>query len=201
MISQMPNDISRDMLADEALIELVKKGDDKAFQQLMERYLKHIFNFVRQYIRASDDAEDVTQDTFFKTWKYIKRFKKGMKFKPWLFTIARNTALDHIKKKRAISFSDMNNSDDKSPLFEDTVADNEPLPPELFAQAELADEFKEVLSMLHPDHQAVLTMHYQQEMTFEEIAEIMDKPMNTVKSWHRRSLSKVKEKLMHRKPL
>jgi len=189
------------MLPDEELVEHIKKGDDKAFQQLMERYLKHIFNFIRQYVRTEEDSEDVTQDTFFKTWKYMRRFKQGMKFKPWLFTIARNTALDHIKKKKAVTFSDMNNNDDESPQFEDTVADIEPLPSELFAQVELADEMKDVLSVLHPDHQAVLTMHYQQEMTFEEIAEIMDKPMNTVKSWHRRSLSKVKDKLMHRKPL
>ena len=189
------------MPSDEELVEQIKKGDDKAFQQLMERYIKHIFNFIRQYIRTPEDAEDVTQDTFFKTWKYIKRFKDNMKFKPWLFTIARNTALDHIKKKKAVTFSDINNADDENMAFEETIADTELLPPELFAQVELADEMKEVLSILHPDHQAVLTMHYQQDMTFEEIAEIMDKPMNTVKSWHRRSLSKVKDKLMHRKPL
>ena len=193
MISQMKTD--------EELIEQVKKGNDTAFQLLMERYLKHIFNFIRQYVRTEEDSEDVTQDTFFKTWKYIKRFKHGMKFKPWLFTIARNTALDHIKKKKAIPFKDLDNDDDESLSFEETVADIEPLPSELFAQAELADEMNGVLSVLHPDHQAVLTMHYVQEMTFEEIAEIMDKPMNTVKSWHRRSLSKVKDKLMHRKPL
>jgi len=197
MINNMPSHI----FSDEDLVEQIKKGDDKAFQQLMERYIKYIFNFIRQYVRVQEDVEDVTQDTFFKIWKYIKRFKKGMKFKPWLFTIARNTALDYIKKKKAIPFKDLVNSDDENVSFEETIVDNEPLPPEIFAQAELADEFREVLSVLHPDHQAVLLMHYQQEMTFEEIAEIMDKPMNTVKSWHRRSLSKVKDKLMHRKPL
>ena len=189
------------MYSDEDLVEQIKTGDDDAFRTLMERYMKHIHNFVHHYIRTDDDAEDVTQDAFYKTWKYIKRFKDGMKFKPWLFTIARNTALDHIKKKKAVPFNDMNGDDDETLIFEETIVDTEPLPPEIFAKKELADEFKKILEILHPDHRAVITMHYEQEMTFEEIAKIMDKPMNTVKSWHRRSLSKIKGKMLHRKPL
>ncbi len=187
------------MTSDEELIEKVKKGDDTAFQELMSRYTKHIFNFILQYVKSREEAEDVAQDTFFKTWKYMKRFKDGMKFKPWLFTIARNTALDYIKKKKAITFSSMESEDEESFSFADTLSDTEPLPPELFARKELAEELTDAMSDLHPDHRSVLTMHYHEDMTFEEISEIMKKPMNTVKSWHHRSLSKVKTKLMHRK--
>jgi len=188
------------MKSDEALIEEIKKGDDMAFQELMSRYTKHIFNFILQYVKVREEAEDVSQDTFFKVWKYIKRFKNGMKFKPWLFTIARNTALDYIKKKKAIPFSNIDNEEEDF-NFSDTISDTEPLPPEVFARAELATQLMGAMTDLHPDHQSVLIMHYQQDMTFEEIAEIMKKPMNTVKSWHHRSLSKVKNKLMHRKSL
>jgi len=189
------------MYRDEELIEQIKNGNDDAFRTLMERYMKHVYNFVHQYIRTDDDTEDVVQDAFYKTWKYIKRFKVGMKFKPWLFTIARNTALDHIKKKKAFPFMDMNSDNEENLSFEETIADTEPLPPEIFAKNELASEFKSLLETLHPDHRVVITMHYEQEMTFEEIALIMDKPMNTVKSWHRRSLSKIREKMLHQKTL
>ncbi len=187
------------MIADEELIKKVKKGDDMAFQELMSRYTKHIFNFILQYVKSREEAEDVSQDTFFKVWKNMKRFKDGMKFKPWLFTIARNTALDYIKKKKAITFSSMENDEEDSFNFADTLSDTEPLPPELFARKELATELSGAMSDLHPDHRSVLVMHYQEDMTFEEISEIMKKPMNTVKSWHHRSLSKVKNKLVHRK--
>jgi len=187
------------MTSDEELIKKVKKGDDTAFQELMSRYTKHIFNFILQYVKVREEAEDVSQDTFFKVWKYMKRFKEDMKFKPWLFTIARNTALDYIKKKKALTFSSIEGDEDDSFNFADTISDNEPLPPELFARKELANELLGAMTDLHPDHRSVLMMHYHEDMTFEEIAEIMKKPMNTVKSWHHRSLLKVKTKLMHRK--
>lgn len=178
-------------MPDESLVEKCKKGDDQAFQELMSRHVKHIFNFARQYARNNDDAEDIAQDSFFKAWKYIKRFKKGAKFKPWLFAIARNTALDHIKKKKAVSFSNMDDTENDT-TFADTLADIEPLPPEIFARTQLGDELMASMAGLHPDHRAVLIMHYRQDMTFDEIANIMGKPMNTVKSWHRRSLHKIK---------
>jgi RNA polymerase sigma-70 factor (ECF subfamily) len=179
---------------DEDLIESCKKGDDIAFQELMSRYLKHIFNFARQYVRNNEDAEDVTQDTFFKAWKYIQRFKTGNRFKPWIFAIARNNALDHLKKKRAKAFSDMDDTENDI-AFADTIVDDEPLAPEIFARAAISDELTASMESLHPDHRAVLIMHYHEGMTFDEIAEIMDKPMNTVKSWHRRSLQKVRDSL------
>jgi RNA polymerase sigma-70 factor (ECF subfamily) len=188
------------MISDEDLIQKIKDGDDGAFQELTSRHIKHIFNFVFQYVRTKEDSEDVTQETFFKTWKYMRRFKDGMKFKPWLFTIARNTALDYIKKKKAITFSDMNtDADDDSMDFSETIADTGPSPTEIFARAELADEVSGIMDDLHPDHRNVLIMHYRYEMTFEEIADSMKKPMNTVKSWHRRSLARIKNKLLHHK--
>jgi RNA polymerase sigma-70 factor, ECF subfamily len=184
---------------DESLAEECKTGDDGAFHELMSRHLKHIFNFARQYVRTDPDAEDITQDAFFKAWKYIRRFKKGSRFRPWLFAIARNTALDHIKKKKAVSFSSLDDAENDM-AFADTLADEEPLPPEIFAKAELADLLMATMAGLHPDHRAVLIMRYHDGMKFDEIAEIMDKPMNTVKSWHRRSLHKIRDILHQDKP-
>ena len=187
------------MTTDEELIVKIKGGDDTAFRELMSRHIKHVFNFVLQYVHVREEAEDVTQDTFFKTWKNIGRFKDSMKFKPWLFTIARNTAYDFIKKKKAIPFSGMNGDNDDDFDFTETLSDMEPLPSEIFARKELADEVDEILKILHPDHRAILLMHYREEMTFEEISKIIKKPMNTVKSWHRRSLIRIKDGLMHQK--
>ncbi len=178
-------------MTDEELVDICKTGDDGAFHELMSRHIKHIFNFARQYARNNEDAEDIAQDAFFKAWKYIKRFKSGARFKPWLFAIARNTALDHIKKKRSMAFSDLDDTDNDL-SFADTLADAEPLPPEVFARKQLADELMAAMAGLHPDHRAVLIMHYRDDMTFDDIAEIMGKPMNTVKSWHRRSLAKIR---------
>ncbi len=184
--------------SDEELAEATKNGDDNAYQALMRRYMNHIFNFARQYAKNDDDAEDIIQDSFFKVWKYIKRFDKGKSFRPWLFTITRNTALDHVKKKRAMSFSEIDDGNDEV-SFAETLHDPEPLPQEIFDRALLSEEITGALSTLHPDHRAVLVMHYQQEMTFDEIADVMKKPMNTVKSWHRRALIKVRDLFVHQR--
>jgi len=183
---------------DAELIEGSKHGDDHAFRELMERYIAPIFNFSRQYSKAEEDAEDITQDTFFKVWRHMKKFDTKKPFKPWLYAIARNTALDHIKKKRASAFSELDN-DDADLHFADTLEDGTPLQTELFENGELVAEVAEAMDDLHPDHRAVLVMRYREEMSFNEIADIMDKPMNTVKSWHHRALGKIRPRLMHRK--
>lgn len=183
--------------SDEHLAELSKKGDDSAFQELVQRYLPAIFNFARGYARTSDDAEDIAQDAFFKAWKHIKKYKSGRPLKPWIFTIARNTALDFLKKNRAITFTAMTDTEDAIP-FADTLEDAEALQPEIFERAEDATLLAELMNELHPDHRSVLILYYREEMTFSEIAETLGKPMNTVKSWHRRSLARMRE-MMHQK--
>lgn len=186
-------------LQDEELIKASQNGKDAAFRELMLRYMGPIFNFSKQYSKTDEDAEDITQDTFYKAWRHIKRFDASKAFKPWLYAIARNTALDHIKRKRASAFSELD-SDETDIQFADTLEDEEPSPLDIFERQELAVEIADAMESLHPDHRAVLVMHYREELTFNEIADIMKKPMNTVKSWHRRALSKLRTVLTHRKP-
>ena len=172
--------------------------DDNEFKKLMIQHVQHVFHFARQYVRNNDDAEDITQETFFKVWKNIKKFKPGSKFKPWLFTIARNTALDHIKRKRASTFSEFNNNENDL-AFTDTLASHEPSPQDDFEHAEITLELLEATNTLHPDHKAVMVMHYHQDMTFEEIAQVTGKPMNTVKSWHQRSILKLRTSILNKR--
>ena len=179
---------------DEELADASKQKNERAFNELMHRYMRQIFNFSRQYTKTTEDAEDISQDTFYKVWKYIKKYSKGRQFRPWLYTIARNTALDFIKKKKATVFSDLDDTQNDL-QFADTLEDTEPLPPDIFEQAVQNIKLNKALEQIHPDHRAILLMHYKEEMTFDEIASIINKPMNTVKSWHRRALIKLKELL------
>ncbi len=198
--------LNMDKYTDEELVELTKAGNDESFGILARRHVDHIYNFVRQYSHTKEDADDITQETFLKAWKHIKSFKTGKKFTTWLFTIARNSALDHIKKRKAFSFSEMDyfgsdsrtssSSDGDKTSFAETIKDPEPLSPEIFEKKELSLELNKAMETLHPDWRAVLIMHYTDEMTFEEIATVLTRPMNTVKSWHRRALQKVRETIM-----
>lgn len=188
------------MKSDEQLAQAASGGDDAAFQELMKRHIKRAFALARLYVKADEDAEDIVQDSFFKAWKNLSRFDADKRFGPWLSTIVRNTALDFLKKKRGVAFSalDSETAEGDSASFADTLVDAEPLADELFAKATEAAEAREALLSLHPDHQSALMLHYRDEMTFEEIAVVMGRPMNTVKSWHRRALGKLKA-ILHQK--
>ena len=199
-ITELPKPHDYSQISDEELVQKSKNLDEYAFQELTHRYIRPIFNFVRRYAQAEDVAEDMTQDTFFKVWRNIKQYKKGMKFRPWLYTIARNTALDYIKKKKAIKFSELDDEVNDM-AFSDSLEDPGLLQSEIFDNAVMAETLTETVRGLHPDHQTVITLHYQEELTFDEIAKIMNRPMNTVKSWHRRALIQLRELLKDNKSL
>ena len=177
---------------DEQLAELCKAGDDAALQEIMRRYMAPLFSFARHYVQSPEEAEDIIQDTFFKTWKYIHKYTSGKSFKPWIYTIARNTALDFIKKRKIILFSDLDDAETDT-SFEQNISDEGLLPSDIFERAESVTMVQKALDTLHPDHKTIMVMHYHEEMTFEDIAEIIGKPMNTVKSLHRRALIKMKK--------
>ncbi|MFA6404735.1 MAG: RNA polymerase sigma factor [Candidatus Paceibacterota bacterium] len=182
---------------DEQLAIMLKKDvNDNAFHELLYRYTDKIINFAFQYTNNRNDAEDIAQNTFFKVWKKIRSFKNGAKWKPWLYTIARNTAIDFTKKRKTFSFSDLDDID-ADIAFGDTLVDPEPLPDEIFSHHNLLEELSHVMEKIHPDHRTVLIMHYHEEMTFDDIATILKKPMNTIKSWHNRSIIKLRNHLLH----
>ncbi|MEK7641764.1 MAG: RNA polymerase sigma factor [Patescibacteria group bacterium] len=182
-------------ISDEQLAELSKTGDDTAFEELVHRYVAPIYRFALHYTRNPEDAEDISQDAFYKAWKHIKRHAKGKPFKPWIFAIARNTALDFLKKRKVHAFSTLD-GDETDISFAETLEDTEPLQPELFEREELSAQLTELMEILHPDHRSVLILHYRESLTFEEISDVLGKPMNTVKSWHRRALIKIRN-LLH----
>ncbi|MEI7463441.1 MAG: RNA polymerase sigma factor, partial [Candidatus Taylorbacteria bacterium] len=105
-----------------------------------------------------------------------------------------------IKKKRASSFSELDdNENDLS--FADTLSDQEPNQAEIFDAIKTKEILAQIVDQLHPDHQIVISLHYQDELSFDEIAKIMNRPMNTVKSWHRRALIHMRKLLKNKETL
>ena len=127
---------------------------------------------------------------FKKQWKNIKKFDvTRAHFKTWLFTIARNTVTDYLRKKKMTVFSDL---DTEESNFSDMVIDEEPLPSVVIEKLEDAQLLNTLLSKLPSVYQAVLTLYYQEDMTFKEIGDVLGKPLNTVKSHHRRALAQLR---------
>ena len=120
---------------DQQLIADYLNGDDGAITILIDRHLKTVFNFTYRLIGKQEEAENIAQETFLKMWRNLKKYRQGENFKTWLFTIARNTAIDWLRKKKSIAFSNFENEKDEN-AFAESLTDPEPLPDEIFARAE-----------------------------------------------------------------
>ena len=176
---------------DEELVSNTILEVEGAFDELVHRYTTPIYNFAYRLTGNIEYAEDITQETFIKVWKNIKKYKSEYAFKSWIFTIARNTTTDFLRKKKSILFSNLDTPEGSS--FESNIKDEEILPLESLMKLEDTEYLNNTLKKLPTDYQSVLLFHYQNDLTFEEISKIMNRPLNTVKSWHRRALIKLRE--------
>lgn len=173
---------------DEQLIErYTGYRDEKALTELIERYIKPVYSFVYRFSQDTASAEDITQETFVKLWRNVRQFQPGKNFRTWLFTIAKNTAVDLLRKKKSQVFSDFENELGEN-FLEDTIADQSPLPDALAVRSENKLNLENALAKLPANYRVILSLHYGEGFTFEEISEIIGKPLNTAKSQSRRAV-------------
>lgn len=179
---------------DSELIYNALEGDDTAFKELLERHLKRVYNFVYRLSGNTEESKDITQDTFVKIWKNLKKYKKEFSFKTWIINIAKNTTIDYLRKKKAFTFSDFDNIDSEE-SFEEKIVDTEPLADELFEKEENKILAEKILLKIPMQKRMIILMHINEELSFEEIAKILNKPTNTIKSQYRRALLELKKNI------
>jgi RNA polymerase sigma-70 factor (ECF subfamily) len=175
--------------ADQDLVLAALAGDSQAFAALVERYIGPIYKFSYRYVRNGPDAEDISQETFLRAWKSLKKFDQSKNFKTWIFTIAKNASLDLLKKKKPMPFS---------LIGEETDAVEAVLAPYVavadasdgaFDQGLLKKNFDSALAKLPSHYRDVMVLRYTDNLKFREIAERLHEPIDTVKSRHRRGLA------------
>ncbi|TSA44906.1 sigma-70 family RNA polymerase sigma factor [bacterium] len=179
------------MDSDERIIKLYLGGQKDLFEILVKRHIDRVYNFAFRYVHDRGWAEDITQETFLKVWKNLRRFDPEKNFKTWLFRIARNTALDFLRKKKSVNFSELEEEDDK--IFE--PPDSGPMPQEIFERKETEAKIAKILDELSLKYRLVLILYYQNQLNFREISEISGESVDTVKSRHRRAILLVRQKL------
>ncbi len=190
--------------SDEEIIALYQNGEEGAFKGLIDRYTSPLYNFVAR-LTTKDSASDIVQETFIKVWKNLHKFDSSKaSFKTWIFTIAKNTATDFLRKRKSLLFSDLparnashdnagGEKDEDNNFFEENIPDENLLPDEILQKLQDSLLLNKTLEKLPTNYKTVLILHYQEEMTFDDIGKILEKPLNTVKSDHRRALIKLRE--------
>ncbi len=173
---------------DQELIRLYLNGDEGAFQQLVQRYLHPIYNFVHQSVRDDQQAEDIAQEVFIRAWAHMKKFDITKSFKVWIYTIAKNLVFDFLRKKKSIPFSFLEKEDR---VFD--IVDTDPLPDTLLRQADVSKKVNAALGKIPVASREVLILYYRDGFNFREIAEIFKTSVNTIKSRHLRALAMLKK--------
>ncbi len=184
----------KEIATDDELVAAYEGGDEGAFAALTERYLPAVYAFAFRLVGGKEAAEDVAQETFVKAWKNLKRFKKGAKMKTWLFSIARNTAIDDLRKKRPKLFGELGGNDDRSE-FEQRLPDDAPDAEIRFDESIATEALEEALAKLAPMYREIILLHYHESLTLQEVAETLGIPVNTVKSRDRRALAALRKLL------
>jgi RNA polymerase sigma-70 factor (ECF subfamily) len=179
--------------SDEQLAAKSKKGDEVALEVLVKRYLPILFNFSRKYVGNAEAASDITQEVFVKVWKNINKFDDSKKFKTWIFTLAKNTAIDWLREKKALPFSMFEQADGNN--FLNDLADNNPSIIEQISQKLIRQQLTIAIEQLPQKYGSIINLHSEGGYTFKEIAWMLEEPLNTVKSRYRRGLSSLKKVL------
>lgn len=184
-------------LTDEQLISLYLQGDEPALDILVKRYLPLIYSFARRYSGDPDKASDIAQETFVKAWRNIDKFDIKRSFRHWIFTIAKHTALDWLKKKEAAPFSylERDADDDREISIASNIMDTAELAPVLLDRKLSSDIVNRAMGKLPNHYYRVVLMHHRDDLTFKEMSRKLKKPVNTVKSQYRRAIQLLKKNL------
>jgi RNA polymerase sigma-70 factor, ECF subfamily len=183
--------------ADAALMLRVKRGDRAAFTELVEKYKQPVMNFVYRSLRDETEAEDVAQNVFLQVYKSRARYERTAKFSTWLFTIARNLCLNEIRRRsrhpaESLEEKYSESEDQPSRQYEDKKIF---LPTENALHGELAKKIDDALAELPENQRTAILLCRQEELSYEEIAEVLDCSLSATKSLIHRGRETLKEKL------
>ncbi len=167
------------------LIERFKKGDPSAFEAIVLRHQDRIYNLCRYMLQDPEDARDAAQDVFLKAYRGLKDFRPESSLYTWLYRIAVNTCLDYRRKSRREAFRN-------EPLTEDLPSD-ERSPHQLYESGEIPESIQLALQKLPEKLRAAIVLREIEELSYEEIAEVLHTSVGTVKS----RISRAREQLRH----
>lgn len=182
--------LSSDEDAEGALISASQKGEAGAFNRLVLRWEKTVFNVALRMLQDRDEAEEATQEAFLLAFKNIRRFRQDAKFSTWIYRIAVNHCINRVKQRPPGVHASLDARD--GPVRQLQIA--APQPSELL-HGEQRRRVNAALDSLLPEQRAVIELKFFQELTFEEISAVLDVPASTVKSRLYSGLEMLKAKL------
>jgi RNA polymerase sigma-70 factor (ECF subfamily) len=186
-------------LPDADVAALAKQGREAAFRELVRRYERPVFSLIYRMVRDREIAEDLAQDTFIKVLNNIDRYRPEFKLSSWLFKIANNVAIDHLRKRQLDTVS-MEGSphaatatEIEATSFE--IASQQESPLDELEARELGSSIERAIAGLRPEYRSCIMLRHVEGRSYEEIAAILDLPLGTVKTYIHRARHELRDAL------
>ncbi len=161
-------------MSDEAIATLVQKGDQQVFGIIVERYEARLLRYGTRFLSRREDAQDIVQEVFIRVYQNIQSFDTSQRFSPWIYRIAHNAFVNALKKNSRSPFISVDFD-----TFVPHLAYDDPSPRER-EQQEMRVMIEKGLAELTPKYREILILYYLEEMSYQEIADIVQIPIGTV---------------------
>ena len=197
----MPEGAEWPRLTDQEVVLLARGGREAAYRELVRRYERPVFALLYRMVRDRELAEDLAQETFVKALNAIESYRPEFKFSSWIFKIANNAAIDHLRRRELDTLSLDGSPHAETPEAMQATAlqigARQESPLDAVEARELGGAIEAAIGRLRPEYRSCILLRHVEGRAYEEIAEILDLPLGTVKTYIHRARNELRLALAH----
>lgn len=186
---------------DQEIVVLARAGQEAAYRELIRRYERPLFSLLYRMVRDRELAEDLAQETFIKALNAIESYRSEYKFSSWIFKIANNAAIDHLRRRELDTLSLEGSPHAETPEAVEATAlqigDRQESPLDAVEARELGGQIEQAIAQLRPEYRSCILLRHVEGRAYEEIAEILGLPLGTVKTYIHRARNELRQALAH----
>ncbi len=164
------------------MVTQVKKGDQEAFEGIVDLFKDKIYRHCFRMVGNGHEAEDLAQETFLRAYRNISKYNNEYKFSTWIFRIATNLCIDRLRKKKPDYYLDAEVPGTDGANMYSQLSTEEPLPEEVITENEQWNELQAEIMKLPEKYRTAILLKYVEDLSLEEISQVMDIPVPTVKT-------------------
>jgi RNA polymerase sigma-70 factor (ECF subfamily) len=188
-------------ISDQEVVVRARDGEEAAYRELVRRYERPVFSLIYRMVRDREIAEDLSQETFIKVLNAIASYRPEFKFSSWVFKIANNTAIDHLRRRELDTLSLEGSPHAATPEAMEATAlqlgTGVASPLDDVASRELGGEIEAAINRLRPEYRSCILLRHVEGRAYEEIADILGLPLGTVKTYIHRARNELRVMLAH----
>ena len=190
-------------LSDQEVVLIARAGRETAYRELIRRYERPVFALLFRMVRDRELAEDLAQETFIKALNAIESYRPEFKFSSWIFKIANNAAIDHLRRRELDTLSLDGSPHAETPEQMQATAlqigARQESPLDAVEAKELGGAIEQAIAQLRPEYRSCILLRHVEGRAYEEIAEILNLPLGTVKTYIHRARNELRQTLAHLK--